>query len=36
MFAFVRNHIVWIVIVLVVAVGGGAVFMSKQASDKKA
>ena len=36
MFAFVRNHIVWIVIVLVVAVGGGAVFMSKQASAKKA
>ena len=36
MFAFVRNHIVWIVIVLAVALGGGAFVVSKQANAKKA
>ena len=36
MFAFIRNHVVWIVIVLAVALGGGAFVMSKQASAKKA
>jgi HlyD family secretion protein len=36
MLAFARNHIVWIVVVLVVALGGGAFFMSKQADAKKA
>jgi HlyD family secretion protein len=36
MFAFVRNNIVWIVVLLAVALGGGAFVVSKQASAKKA
>ena len=36
MFAFLRNHIVWVVIVIVAAVGAGGLFMSNQANAKKA
>ena len=36
MFAFLRNHIVWVVIVVIVALGGGGLFMSNQANAKKA
>lgn len=36
MFAFLRKRIVWVVIVLVVALGAGGVFMNKQANAKKA
>src|SRR3954462_11830509 len=36
MFAFLRKHIVWVVIVAVAAAGGGGLFMSKQADAKKA
>ncbi|HEY0437908.1 MAG TPA: biotin/lipoyl-binding protein, partial [Phenylobacterium sp.] len=36
MFAFLRNHIVWVVIVVVVALGAGGLFMSNQANAKKA
>jgi HlyD family secretion protein len=36
MFAFLRNRIVWVVIVVVVALGAGGLFMSNQANAKKA
>jgi HlyD family secretion protein len=36
MFAFARNRIVWIVLVVVLALGAGGVFMSNQANAKKA
>jgi HlyD family secretion protein len=36
MFAFVRNRIVWIVLIVVVALGAGGLFMSNQANAKKA
>jgi HlyD family secretion protein len=36
MFAFLRNHIVWVVIVVVVALGAGGFFMTNQANAKKA
>lgn len=36
MFAFLRNHIAWIVVAVVIAVGAGGFVMSKQANAKKA
>jgi HlyD family secretion protein len=36
MLAFARNRIVWIVLVVVLALGAGGVFMSNQANAKKA
>jgi len=36
MLAFARNRVVWIVVVLAVALGGGGFFMARQASAKKA
>ena len=36
MFAFLRNRIVWVVIIVVAALGAGGLFMSNQANVKKA
>ncbi len=36
MFAFLRNRIVWVVIVLIVLAAGGGLFMTNQANAKKA
>ena len=36
MFAFLRNRIVWVVIVVVAVLGAGGLFMSNQANAKKA
>ena len=36
MFAFLRNHIAWIVVAVVIAVGAGGFVMSNQANAKKA
>src|SRR3954471_11650304 len=36
MFAFLRNRIVWVVIVVVAVLGAGGLFMSNQAKAKKA
>ncbi len=36
MFAFLRNRIVWVVIIVVAALGAGGLFMSNQANLKKA
>ncbi|WP_372784864.1 HlyD family secretion protein [Phenylobacterium sp.] len=36
MFAFLRNRIVWVVIVVVAVLGAGGLFMSSQANAKKA
>ena len=36
MFAFVRNRIVWVVLIVVAVLGAGGLFMSNQANAKKA
>ena len=36
MFAFLRNRIVWVVIVVVAVLGAGGLFMTNQANAKKA
>jgi HlyD family secretion protein len=36
MFAFLRNHIIWVIVVLVAALGAGGFLISSQANAKKA